>query len=96
MFGAEHILGTIGFLTSIKKILGGGTECAGYKDAQAKKKQGITKNLPYGVKCIFVSIESRAAADLKSPTYRRYETIRDAQNYMMHPTVPSFAKSVSR
>lgn len=66
--------------------------CAAFKDAESKKKQGVSKRNTYGCKSVFVAIQSYATADIM----QKFETIAQARNYLMHPTVPVLAKAISR
>lgn len=70
--------------------------CAAYKDADSKKKQGVSKKATYGCRSVFLAIDSYASADLEDPEFKRFRSISAARSYLMHPTVPSFAKSISR
>jgi len=68
---------------------------AAYKDADSKKKQGVSKKSTYGCRSVFLAIDSLASADTKD-IFRRFISIAEARSYIMHPTVPSLAKGISR
>jgi len=69
--------------------------CAAYKGADSKKKQGVSKKSTYGCRSVFLAIDSSASADTKD-IFKRFRSIAEARSYIMHPTVPSFAKAISR
>lgn len=69
--------------------------CAAFKDAESKKKHGVSKNKTYGCKCVFIAIESSASAD-NQDSMKKFPNISEARNYLMHPTVPTLAKAISR
>ncbi|KAG0562111.1 hypothetical protein KC19_9G119100 [Ceratodon purpureus] len=66
-----------------------------FKDAESKKKQGVSKKNTYGCKAFFVALESSASADTQHEM-KRFETIAKARNFVMHPTVPTLSKAISR
>ena len=68
--------------------------CAAYKDVDSKKKQGVSKKSTYGCRSVFLAIDSLASADTKD-IFKRFRSIAEAQSYIMHSIVPSFAKAIS-
>ncbi|MCO5556264.1 hypothetical protein L7F22_009810 [Adiantum nelumboides] len=69
-----------------------------FKDPKGKKKQsGFAEDMSGVPKCFFVCTESFARWDFSNPNFHQYQSVREAQQFLMHiGTVPTNAKKFAR